>query len=578
MRRRCVTRWGRPSIVRWTRTRSPGASPLVALLLAIGGVVAATPAWASGPTVTRVQGTAAPARVTAARAVPAQVLSVPLVGALAPRGLAPVSAALPAPVFVGPSLVRDWERDISPDVAGSAYPFNRAFDPIVATHPTDGDRIAVLYHRYRSGSGSCTSLSTGLRVTGDGGGTWREAAGLPWAGSGRAPNWHGTLAWGPGPKPGTSRLYWADTTVPGCPFTSHRLSIAWSDDLGDTWSRMWLEGKRTATPDGGYPDITVDTDPASPNFGVVYAAINWFPRGQEPHLRVVASRDFGETWTGVEVPQLKGRAGYPFAYRIGYRLTTGPDGSVYVTFHQSDRTAGGTGFGRESFGIARLRYRRSDGSLSVVHQRRLRTLSINSVVLGAPAPGSTDDQRLRPRWTHGTDVDPATGRLYVAIADYDASPPAGARGRVFVGRSDDQGRTWRWTTLPELPLVGGRRQSAHKPTLVVGDGFVFVGLHGLVDAPWGTSPRAGLATVGDYWTWSTDGGATFATPTAIARRRWDLEALARAGNRAGLRDRAALTADGRVVYVYGDGRKARPAPSSREGWSSIRIARFSPAR
>lgn len=105
---------------------------------------------------------------------------------------------------------------------------------------------------------------------------------------------------------------------------------------------------------------------------------------------------------------------------------------------------------------------------------------------------------------------------------------------------------------------------------------MFVGLHGLVDVPLGTSPRAGLATVGDYWTGLHDGGLTFGDPRAISSRRWDLEALARAGNRAGLRDRAALTADGRVVYVYGDGRRARPAPSSLEGFSTIRLARFSP--
>ena len=64
---------------------------------------------------------------------------------------------------------------------------------------------------------------------------------------------------------------------------------------------------------------------------------------------------------------------------------------------------------------------------------------------------------------------------------------------------------------------------------MAGDGFVFVGLHGLVDLPIGTSPSAGLATVGDYWTWSVDGGATFRAPEAIAAKRWDLEALARAG-------------------------------------------------
>jgi hypothetical protein len=95
-----------------------------------------------------------------------------------------------------------------------------------------------------------------------------------------------------------------------------------------------------------------------------------------------------------------------------------------------------------------------------------------------------------------------------------------------------------------------------------------------VDLPTGTDPTLGLATVGDYWTASTDGGATFPRPRAISPERWDLEALARAGNRAGLRDRAAITADGRVLYAYGDGRKAEPKPSALEGWSSIRLARF----
>lgn len=485
----------------------------------------------------------------------------------------PLAAVTPAAA----PLALDWEKDVGPHTDTRPYPFNRAWDPIVATHPTDGDRIAVLYHRYRSGSGSCSTLATGLRVTHDGGATWHEAAGLPWAGSGRAPNWHGTLAWGPGPKPGQARLYWADTTAPGCPFTTQRLSIAWSDDEGETWSPMWVEAARTATPDGGYPDITVDTDPGSPNHGVVYAAINWFPHGTEPHLRIVASRDHGQTWTGVEVPPLAAPSGFPFAYRIGYRMTTGPDGSLYVVFHQSDRSsADGGRFGREAFGIARLTYDRAAGTFRIVHKGLLRTLSINSVVLGAPAPGSTDDLRLRPRWTTGVDVDPVTGRLFVAVADYDLTSGSRPRGRIWVGRSDDRAETWRWSKVPPLPLVGGRTQSAHKPTLVAGDGFVFVGLHGLVDLPVGTSPSAGLATVGDYWTWSVDGGATFRAPEAIAAKRWDLEALARAGNRAGLRDRAALTADGRVVYVYGDGRKARPAPSSREGWSSIRLARFSP--
>jgi hypothetical protein len=490
------------------------------------------------------------------------------------------SDATPTTPAAGGAIELDWERDISPNTGSQPFPFDRAFDPIVATHPTDPDRIAVVYHRYRTGSGSCTTLSTGLRVTDDGGAHWHEGAGLPWAGSGRAPNWHATLAWGPGPRPGHARLYWADTTVPTCAYDAHRLSVAWSDDEGDTWSRLWVDRSVASTPQGGYPDITVDTDPGSPDYGVVYATINWFPdAATEPHLRVVASRDFGVTWTGAEVPPLRAPRGYPFAYRIGYRLTTAPDGSLFVTFHQSDTTdADRSRYGRDAFGIARLRYDRTDGTFWVGAPRLLRSLSLNSATLGGiAAPGSTDTLRLRPRWTHGVDVDPATGRLYVAIADYVLGAPSKrARGKVFVGHSDDSGQTWAWSTVPALPLVDGRRQSAHKPTLVAGDGFVFVGLHGLVDLPLGTDPTRGLATIGNLWSISTDGGVTFSRPRPISAARWDLEALARAPNRAGLRDRAALTADGRVVYVYGDGRKARPAPDPSEGHSTIELARFSP--
>lgn len=485
---------------------------------------------------------------------------------------------LPDPVAGAPdatpaaALHLDWEREIGPDLEARPFPWDQAFDPIVATHPTDPRRIAVLYHREAHASGSCSPLMTALRVTHDGGAHWREAAGLPWAGSGRAPNWHGVLAWGPGPG-GRDRLYWADTTVPGCTFTAHRLSIAWSDDEGDHWSRMWLERASTATPDGGYPDITVDRDPASPNHGVVYAAINWFPHGHEPHLRVVASRDLGRTWTGAEVPPLPAPARAPFAYRIGYRLAAAPDGGLYVTFHQSDRPRPVGISRREAFGIARLRYHRADRTFDVGAPQLVRELSANAWVQGAPAPGTTDDNRLRPRWTHGLDVDPRTGAVLVAVADW--SPGPRPRGRVFVGRSTDQGRTWSWTRVPDLPRVDGRTQSAHKPALVIGDGFVFIGLHGLVDVPFGTSPRRGLATIGDYWTVATDGGRTFAAPRAISPQRWDPEALAVAGNRAGLRDRAALTTDGAVVYAYATGRSARPAPSREAGHSTIHLARFS---
>jgi hypothetical protein len=208
----------------------------------------------------------------------------------------------------------------------------------------------------------------------------------------------------------------------------------------------------------------------------------------------------------------------------------------------------------------------------------VRNVAVNCFTVGCQAaPGSTDFGRLQARWTYGLDVDQSDGSVYVAIPDYlSTSSGGGPRGRVYVGRSNDLGKTWSWTQVPRLPKVGDRSQSAHKPTLAVRDGRVFVGVHGLVDVPAGTNRELGLATIGNYYSVSDDGGATFSRPLALSTTRWDLEALKSTrpssgftSNRAGLRDRAEFTSDGLVVYVYGDGRDARPEPDKRAGRGEI---------
>jgi hypothetical protein len=196
-----------------------------------------------------------------------------------------------------------------------------------------------------------------------------------------------------------------------------------------------------------------------------------------------------------------------------------------------------------------------------------------------PAPGTTDTLRLRPRWTIGLDVDPATGRVLVALPDYDATPPRGrARGVVRVGRSDDGGRTWAWTTIGPLPSVGGRRISPHKPSLGIAGDLVVVGVHGIVDVPSGTPARRGLATIGESVVVSRDGGETFADPMPALAGRWDLEDLARLGNRAGLRDRMEATADGTLVWAFADGRPGgRSDGAARSRIVVTRVVRVPPA-
>lgn len=485
----------------------------------------------------------------------------------AARGLAAIPADDRTPAVL-------YERAIGPSTAGQTFPYDYVFDPIVATHPTDPLRIAVSYHTYRTyNTGSCSSLVGGLRITDDGGQTWHEAPAMPWAGSGRAPNWHTAIAWGPGPiADAPARLYWVDTTVPACDYSQHRLSLAYSDDEGKHWSKLHTV---FATPPtlGGYPDITVDRNPASPNYGVVYAVYNWFPNASvAPHFTLLASTDFGVTWKSVEVPAVGGYASYPFKYRISYRVRTGPGGAVYVAFCQYDTTNQyDTSFGRIGFGFTRIRFDRATGTFTVRKPVMVRTDHLNSyTAAGLPAPGSTDYERLAVEWTYGLDVDQSTGRVFLALPDYTLRASAGIpRGTVALGYSDNGGRTWTWRQTPRLPTVDGRQQSATKPTLAAHDGMVFVGLHGLVDLPLRTSPAAGKATIGNYYAVSYDDGVAFTRPAAISDTRWDEEALANAHQRAGLRDRADFTADGQVFYAYGDGRMARPAPDAREGRSQI---------
>ena len=387
------------------------------------------------------------------------------------------------------------------------------------------------------------------------------------------------LAWGPGPIAGSSRLWWADTTVPKCDYASHSMSMSYSDDLGRTWSPLYIE-TRTAPWIGGYADITVDNNPSSPNFGVVYAAYNWLadPR-TGPGLAILASGDGGASWQMTQVPAV-GLRGYPDAWRIGYRVRTAPDGSAYVASYEANMrhwdstdpfaSLGLGNVGRIGFAVARIHYDRKTRRLAADRPAWAITLVRNAyTVIGVPAPGTSELLSPEPKWEIGLDVDPFSGRVLLAVGDYFVSATsARARGVVKVGYSDD-GTTWQWRTLDRLPFVEGRSQSAIRPTLAVRDSVVFVGFHGLLDVP-ATSDAS--ATVGTYWAFSYDGGDTYTSPQPVSTARWDPKALAGNPNGAGLRERADFGPDGIVRFAYGDGRLA----TTYAGRSAVFVALVDP--
>ncbi len=434
---------------------------------------------------------------------------------------------------------------------------DRAWEPVVAAHPTDPDRLAVVYqHR---GLGAACRLNPTVRISHDGGVTWRPTRSSPTAGSGRGVSLHAALAWGPGPT-GASRLYWVNMTVPSCGDGRFSLTTTHSDDEGATWSKVRVE-RGTPPWVGGFPEIAVDKDPASPNFGTVYVGYNWLDKAARgPGFRLLASADFGRTWRSTEIAPAPGPRGFRDWWRIGYRLRPAPDGALYASWYQADlkrwdRTrilakGGPNNVGRLGVAVARVDFDQASGTFEV-RASRIATTVIETpyTTMGASAPGTAGNIRPDPMWLHGFDIDPLTGRLYLAVGAYGRSIDGAPRGMIRVGRSDDGGASWSFVALPAAGAIVGRRQSSIRPNLVAGSGYVVVTMHTLDDVDAG-------ATVGSAFTFSTDGGIDWSRPSRISGERWRASNLGGVVNGTGLRERAEQTADGDVFWAYGDGRYA----------------------
>ncbi len=483
-----------------------------------------------------------------------------------------------------PSLTRLLRKSrVSPLDAGQTGLCGDAFEPIVATDPLDPAVLAVAFERYAAAPDGDCVLDPAIAISRDAGATWRLAPSSPWIGSARYPDHHVVIAWGLGPTPGSTRLYWADMTTPSHS-SSHLLSVASSADEGRHWSPLYTE-RRTPPWVGGYPDITVDNGPASPNRGAVYVAYNWSGDGSGPGLRIIASADFGRTWVALEIPPASGPPGFGAVSRIGYRLRTGPDGTLYVASYQASIRAwdptdvfslgGPANVGRLGFVVASARFDRPTGAFATTGPARWAyLLPANAyTVSDLAAPGTAGTLTMDPRWQVGFDVDPGTGAVYLAVPDY--RPPTSRtlpRGTIRVGRSENGGRTWRWTTVPPAAPFDGLPQSSFRPSLVADDGVVFVGFHVITDVG-EADAGADLATIGTAWAVSIDGGTTFGRPLVVPASRWDPAVLASDPTGTGLRERAERAGEGRVVFVYGDGRLAM-SPDHERGASAVFAALF----
>jgi hypothetical protein len=488
--------------------------------------------------------------VAPSQPAPSAPPSVPITPA--PSVAQPTSASTPtaSPTPSGPAAtpVSAVVASVGHETAVSRIPASvadRAWEPVVATHPTDPSRIAVVYVH---------SPGPIVRISHDGGRTWRSTKAQPGAGSGRGMGIHAAIAWGPGPRGGT-RLYWANMTAGGGGLS---LSTTYTDNEGASWAPLRVE-RRTRPWVGGFPDIAVDRDAKSPNYGTVYVAYNWYPAGAAaPGFRLLASTDFGRTFAAAEVPVATRPHGYPESWRIAYRVRTAANGTLYASWYQVDmrhwdRTnifaKGGSGnVGRLAMVVARISFDRRTRTFKVGQPRIAATVAENAFTTSsASASGTGGNIRPDPMWQQGIDVEPGTGRLYVAVAGFGAPVNGRPRGTIRVGRSDDGGKAWTFTTLPSLPDVRGRAQSSIKPNLVAGRDYVVVTFQTLDDT-------GANATIGNAYVVSSDGGRTWGAPRPVSATRWSAARLGGVTNAFGLRERAERLANGDVFWAYGDGR------------------------
>ena len=459
------------------RIRVRAIAGLVVACLAIGSLALVA------VTVVRARTTAG-AATSSPSAVAPSIAPASASAALATLTIAPATPA-PSPSLLPAPTVREFFVASGTEPAVSADPF----------HPG----VVAVVSEYILGTGPQSGCSRpAVRISKDGGETWGSAS-YPWRGG--CQDIHAVLAWGP-----NSRLWAGDAMgAPG----GVAMSVSYSDDFGSHWSQPFLE-PFTRGMNGCFPAIGVDNWPGSPNFGTVYVAYNWLPSYLGTGVAVMASRD-GATWAFANVT-LDTLPGYPFGYRIGYRVQAAPDGTAFVSFYQSDlklwdqthllNEGPQTNIGRMGFEIARVHYK------------------AGSLTADLPA-WATDVDHTDAQWQSGLAVD-SSGRAWLAVE---------TEGRIGLGGLDGK---WREFSIP------GRY--SFKPSLAISGQTVFLGWHA----------QAKDGYVWTYYTFSYDGGATFQPPALVTNTSWsprDADVI----NGVGLRENASIN-NGVAYYAYGDAR------------------------
>src|SRR5262249_40556336 len=272
------------------------------------------------------------------------------------------------------------------------------------------------------------------------------------------------------------------------------LTVSTSDNNGINWSDPVIAANGHGFRFNDKPDVWADRNPASPFFRRLYVSWTQF-RGSpftffgEP-VRVAFSAGGGKTWSRerqLSAGQNKGHGG-----RQGSTVRTGPDGTVYVVWQDSDVN-----------GPKQVVAVSHDGG--VTFSRPIDIARVHEIQ--DPIPGANFRDNSFPSLA----VDQRTGAVFAAWADL-----RNGAGRIVVSNSSDHGSTW---STPAVVSPAADGYAFFQGLDVAPNGRVDVGYQALkANATGPAAYGTGNATIDSFYVESTNGGATrgASTPARFA--------------------------------------------------------------
>jgi hypothetical protein len=381
----------------------------------------------------------------------------------------------------------------------------------------------------------------GVYTSADGGATWMNRGLLPGFsdnGGRLVSDGDPVIAFGPA-QGANSTFSWSNGSVAyygslasfasGQSHTAPELvTVSRSTDEGAAWTNPVIAANGHGFIFNDKPDIWVDRNASSPFFGRVYLTWTQFrdiPGCAEP-IMFTSSADGGKTWS---LPnQLSTAHNCGIGGRQGSVIRTGPDGTVYVEWEDSNKQ-----------GSDQVIAASSNGGVSFSH-----SIEIAHVTdISDPIPGAN----FRTDSFASVGVDQRSGAVYVAWSD-----AASGGGRIEVSKGTKHGTSW---TTP-MPVSSSRQGYAFFQGLdVAPNGRVDVGFQAL-KAKDPSTYGTGNATINTYYTESSSRGGTWSSPVKVTSRGSDPAASAQNDlTRQFWGDyNTMVSTNGRVWFIYTDSR------------------------